>query len=295
MDIVKQEFELIDQEVPVKKLDMDSYVYSSVLQNAMYKHIEKCARTCYKSEDKITDDSAKPFVQRMIDSEHYAMLEHGTVYLHFSYTSPVDDSNYIQMVEKEVFYKGNPFSRVNVVRTKSYLTDVYVTTNLRVIVENNRQDDLLYVCAQSENHAKRHTVKFTACIHFYKDTTRHRVFSWAIESTRFCNYIKNKFGHSVTFVQPCWLKPEDQEEFENDCKAMESIYFKWIEKGYHQQEAAYFLCQGTKAEVIMTGFEDDFKHFFDLRADGTTGKPHPCVEELAKPLKENFIKLGWLK
>lgn len=259
----------------------------------LYKQIELAGRTCYRSEDKITEDSAKAFVDRMIKSGHGAMLEHGTVYLK-RYSSKEDN---LKWVEK---YALNPYSRISFgggsIRIDDILYNtVYVTTNLRVLVENDWLNDLKYICEPTESHEKRICVRYTSDIHFYKDCTRHRVFSWAIESTRFCNYIKQKFGSSVTFATPIWLKEEEQEEFEEDLKTIESIYFKWINKGWQPQQAAYFLIQGTKAEIVMTGFASDYNHFFDLRSEiAKTGKPHPTVIELVEPLRQEFIKRGYI-
>lgn len=250
----------------------------------IYKQIELAGRTCYKSEDKITEDSAKDFVERMIQSGHGAMLEHGTVYLAIPY-SPFD-SKY----QEHFKYRNNKYSKISN-DMSPYNSIAYVTTNLRVIVENNWMEDLQYICEPTVHHEKRITVRYTSDIHFYKDTTRHRVFSWAIESTRFCNYLKKKFGASISFLIPCWLKEEEELEFEEDLRTIESIYFKWINKGWQAQQAAYFLIQGTKAEIIMTGFVSDYKHFFDLRSElATTGKPHPTVVELVEPLRQEFIK-----
>lgn len=171
----------------------------------------------------------------------------------------------------------------------------YVTMNYRHIIENGWMDDLKYICEPTEYHEKRICVRYTSDIHFYKDITRHRVFSWAIESTRFCNYIKSRFSSSVSFIAPIWLKEDEQEEFEEDLKTIESIYFKWINKGWQPQQAAYFLIQGTKAEIIMTGFASDYNHFFDLRSEvAKTGKPHPTVVELVEPLRQEFIKRGYI-
>lgn len=223
----------------------------------------------------------------MIKSQHYAMLEHGTVYL------KIPHNPFSSIGSPVMKYRYNPYSRV----TNDYPTkpnDAYVTTNYRVLVENGWLNDLKYLCEPTEFHEKRVTVRFIADIHFYKDTTRHRVFSWAIESTRFCNYLKEKFGMSVSFMKPTWIKEEDIQELEEDCKTIESIYFKWINKGYQAQHAAYFLPQGTKAEVIMTGFVSDYNHFFDLRAKGTTGAPHPDVKALVEPLMCEFKKRDWI-
>lgn len=278
MRLCKPHFEILEQQPGI---------------DGIYKQIELAGRTCYKSEDKITEDSAKGFVDRMIKSGHGAMLEHGTIYLK-RYSSKEDN---LVWVEK---YALSPYSRISYgdgsTRIDGTLYNtVYITTNLRVLVENDWIDDLKYICEPTKFHEKRICVRYTSDIHFYKDCTRHRVFSWAIESTRFCNYTKQKFSSSVTFATPIWLKEEEQEEFEEDLKTIESIYFKWINKGWQPQQAAYFLIQGTKAEIIMTGFASDYNHFFDLRSEiAKTGKPHPTVVELVEPLRQEFIKRGYI-
>lgn len=274
MKLIKPSYEILEQSSGLK---------------GIYKAIEVAGRTCYHSESKITEDSAKGFVDRMIKSGHRAMLEHGTVYLRVPYSEAYSnlptDSNWV-----EDNYSMNPYSVV-----KGDGEDYYITSNYRVLVEQGWLDDLKYLCEPTEYHEKRICVRYTSDIHFYKDITRHRVFSWAIESTRFCNYIKSRFGSSVSFVAPIWLKEEEQGEFEEDLKTIESIYFKWINKGWQPQQAAYFLIQGTKAEIIMTGFASDYNHFFDLRSEiAKTGKPHPTVVELVEPLREEFIKRGYI-
>lgn len=280
MKLIKPKFEILEQ---LSGLD------------GMYKMIELAGRTCYKSEDKITENSAKGFVDRMVKSQHFAMLEHGTVYLEIPCYA--DDST-SHIVYK---YLKNKYSVVHdkygiISDMFQFDSTAYITTNLRVLIENGWMDDLKYICEPTEYHEKRICVRYTSDIHFYKDITRHRVFSWAIESTRFCNYIKQKFGSSVSFITPIWLKDEEQEEFEEDLKTIESIYFKWINKGWQPQQAAYFLIQGTKAEIIMTGFASDYNHFFDLRSEiAKTGKPHPTVVELVEPLRQEFIKRGYIK
>lgn len=281
MRLIKPSFEIIEQQAGLE---------------GMYKQIELAGRTCYKSEDKITEDSAKGFVERMIKSGHGAMLEHGTVYLKIDRkTCKLEGAN-PDFTIGDLLH--NPYTKCNIINGNSnkvldYV--IYITTNYRVIVENDWMFLLQYICEPTEYHEKRVCVRYTSDIHFYKDCTRHRVFSWAIESTRFCNYIKQKFGSSVSFATPIWLKDEEQEEFEEDLKTIESIYFKWINKGWQPQQAAYFLIQGTKAEIIMTGFISDYKHFFDLRSEiAKTGQPHPTVVELVEPLRQEFIKRNYI-
>lgn len=271
MELIKPSWEILEQESGI---------------DGIYKAIERAGRTCYKSEDKITENSAKPFVDRMIKSGHGAMLEHGTVYLAMPMEAiiPIEANGWGK-------YTKNPYSKGFKVCEVNGQRRVAVTTNLRVLVENDWLGDLQYICEPTEYHKRRVCVRYTSDIHFYKDITRHRVFSWAIESTRFCNYMKQKFGSSVSFAIPIWLKEEEELEFEEDLRVIESLYFKWIKKGWQPQQAAYFLIQGTKAEIVMTGFISDYKHFFDLRSEiAKTGKPHPTVVELIEPLRQEFIK-----
>ena len=248
----------------------------------VYKQIEKVGRVCYKSEDKITEDSAKPFVDRMIKSGHGAMLEHGTVYLKFTAIIHSFGRGYLGGLK----YRDNLYSKV--VLSKEDTTQ-YVTTNLRVLVENGWLEDLKYICEPTQYHERRVTVHFTADAGVMREFFRHRVFSMAQESTRYCNYLRDKFSNSITVIYPSWLKEEEELEFEEDMRVIEELYFKWLNKGWAAQQARVFLPLGVKAEAVMTGFTSDFKHFFDLRARGTTGAPHPQAKELAEPLMKEFI------
>lgn len=262
----------------------------------IYKIIEQAGRTCYKSTDKITEDSAKKFVEMLNVRHHLSVYEHGTVYLKINF-------NYIDISEKYdipilpdiiLKYVNNKYTKTVIIENLDNYT-AYITTNYRAIVENKWEDDLQYLCEPTEYHEKRVTVHFVSDIHFYKDITRHRPMSYAIESTRFCNYIKERFGGSISFATPIWLKEEEELEFEEDLKVVENLYFKWIKKGWQPQQAAYFLIQGTKADIVMTGFISDFMHVFDLRTSkATTGKAHPSVIELFDPLYEEFIKRGYI-
>ena len=249
----------------------------------IYKQIELCGRTCYKSEDKITEDSAKGFVDRMIKSTHTAMLEHGTVYL----THPVE---YITTHRNNFStrYSKNPYSKITV----DDFGTRYITTNLRVLVENNWLADLQYLCSPTEFHEKRYTFRFTTDREVSHQTVRERVMSFAQESQRFCCYLKEKFGMSVTFIQPAWIKPFDQKEFEEDLKVIEQIYFKWLNKGYKAEEARYFLINGTKTEIIVTGFASDWRYMMDLRFFEKTGKVSPNMRDLIHKVQASMQEAG---
>ena len=285
MKLIKPSFEILEQGSSIDDI---------------YKHIELCGRTCYKSNDKITKDSAKPFVNGMINSKHFAMLEHGTIYLKFFYNKNICERCNRTIPNKLLDdYINNEYSIVHYNKNT-----VYVTTNFRVLVENNWLSDLQYICNPTEFHEKRISVRFISNIHFYKDLTRHRKMSYAIESTRYCNYTKDKFGNELTFIQPCWIDEEyipgnyDRSDefimFTELLENVESTYNFLINSGWKAQQAATILPQATKAEIIVTGFAKDWKYIFDLRAVGTTGKPHPQMEELMIPLMKEFINRKYI-
>lgn len=294
MRIVKPSFEIWEQPAGLE---------------GVYKQIEKVGRVCYKSEDKITEDSAKPFVDRMIKSGHGAMLEHGTVYLKFTTIIHSFGRGYLGGLK----YKDNSYSKVVLSKED---TAQYVTTNLRVLVENNWLDDLQYLCESTEYHEKRVCVRFICDRGVSHEFVRHRVMSFAQESTRYCNYSKDKFGNELTFIKPCWLDiptgqyvywdgdwcdidkmkiqlPEgehkDIDAFLWTLNNAETYYTLLINSGWKPQEARAILPNSLKTELVVTGFTSDWNHFFDLRARGTTGAPHPQAKELAEPLMKEFV------
>ena len=278
MKLIKSSFEILEQAPGIQ---------------GVKKQIELAGRTCYKSEDKITDTSCEEFVSRMVNSGHGAMLEHGTVYLNIPCKLSYNDYNDIEWIATAGHipyedYEENKYTKVNLVKQHRYAVEanLYVTTNYRVMVENEWLNDLQYQCEPTEYHERRITVKFICDRGVSHEFVRHRVSSFAQESTRYCNYVKSKFGMSVTFTQPDWIKEEDQSEFEEDCRIMEALYFKWINKGYKAQEARYFLATGVKTELVVTAFISDWEHFFKLRCHSTA---HPDARALAIPLKDEFI------
>lgn len=270
----------------------------------VYKQIEGAGRVCYKSEDKIAEGTAKAFVDRMIASGHGAMLEHGTVYLKCK-TEVINRYIHPEDGEEEDFNKLEKYEYNSYSVTNDDGIYLYVTTNLRVLVENDWLDDLQYICEPTEFHEKRITVHFVCDRGVSHEFVRHRVFSFAQESTRYCNYSKDKFGNELTFIQPCWLDDERLKLYGpyhtviRD-KSLESIfiaslnnaekdYIDLIDLGWKPQEARAVLPNSLKTELVVTGFVSDWNHFFDLRARGTTGAPHPQAKELAEPLMKEFI------
>lgn len=272
----------------------------------VYKQIERAGRVCYKSEDKITEDSAKKFVERMVKSGHGAMLEHGTVYL------------FLTMSSRQQYFKycSNPYSVANSTGEAEKGTwNGFVTTNYRVLVENGWEEDLEWQCEPTEHHEKRITAKFICDRGVSHEFVRHRVFSFAQESTRYCNYSKDKFGKECTFIIPSWLglskgsytydypsgftkdgnKWNSEIEFNPFLLSLarsEATYLELIEQGWTPQQARAVLPNSLKTELVVTGFASDWEHFFELR---DAGSAHPQARELAHPLHEEFKNRNLLK
>jgi thymidylate synthase (FAD) len=170
----------------------------------------------------------------------------------------------------------------------------YVTMNYRHIVENNWLDDLQYICEPTEDHYLRLCMKFNTSIGVSREGNRHRTFSIAEQSTRYCNYSKAKFGEEITFVEPAWdMEFLDRDTFISHLSDAESHYMALIDLGWQPQQAREVLPLCTATEVVYTAFVDDWRHFFDLRLRGTTGAPQPNMKEVAELAhKEIREKLG---
>lgn len=298
MKLIKPSFEIWDQEEGLE---------------GIYKQIERAGRVCYKSEDKITEESAPKFVDMLIKRGHTAIVEQGTVYLHICNGLWSEAEKYINNKYSEVEYKlygthdpscdGEDF-------------DAYITTNYRVLLQNDWLDDLKYQCEPTEHHVKRVTVKFVCDRGVSHEFVRHRVFSFAQESTRYCNYSRDKFNNEITFILPPWI--DERQLGEQNSKELliqmgnlsnptysqkdlnelyflfglassEIQYFNLINSGWIAQQARAVLPNSLKTELVMTGTISQWEGFFKLR---DASSAHPQAYELAHPLHEEFIKRG---
>jgi thymidylate synthase (FAD) len=292
MKLIKQSFEITNQEdftlVGIKK------------------HIEKCARVCYKSEDKITDDSYEKFVDNLIKRGHGRCLEFGTVYLKYFWSGRVCDSCNQTWPDKMDKYYINKYSVV-----RRHGNDIYITTNYRVIIENGWEDDLKYLCEPTEYHAKRYTVHFITNRAIMDEFRTHVSLSHLAESTRYCNYSKDKFDNQITFIQPSWIILDKeiapinelcllsgQYDRENpNLRYLASLvdanyaYVSLLNKGWTPQQARDVLPLSVKSELISCGFEDAWANFFYRRC---ANDAHPMARELAIPLREEFLNRKYI-
>ena len=292
----------------------------------IWSHIAKCARVCYQSEPRNNNETDEEFVKRVILRNHsfdeiaenrdlqlklhLSVLEHGTVYLKLPKVSYVAE-----------FYKAEPHSKTYIDYIESNKPSVYVTTNIRVIVEHGRINDLQYICAPTEHHYLRTTFNIITDIGVARELARHRTHSISEESTRYCNYSKDKFGNEVTFIIPNWasvyyadgsIKIDNintnliynvttndtqplygnkaTKDFLIGLYRVENIYFQLINNGYTPQQARQILPISTKVQTVHTAFDIDWFEFIELRADACSGSVHPNMKVIATKIKDLMNK-----
>lgn len=291
----------------------------------LYRHIERCARVCYKSEDKITDDSYKRIVDMLLTNGHLSCIEHGTVYL--TIPAYLHDQDYASNEERKQandlinFYINNPYSRVYI-----KLNTAYVTTNLRVLVENNILEESLKFMDDrpTEFHAIRVTVHFISDISVNRSLNRHRLNSVSEESTIYCNYARAKFGKELTISKPVWLSDEDiskacdkivgksgsyEYNYLKIARALdrghdldykwspvqywlsanimaEFFYMRLIALGWSSKQARTVLPLDTKSELVHTAFIDEWLNLFYWRGQ----EDHPQTVDIIKQLQALFVK-----
>lgn len=299
----------------------------------VYEMIEKAGRNCYQSEP-TEGVTSEDFVNKLIKMDHGAMLEHGTMYFDVPLGRIADDSEYMWKTTIIQFFKHNKYSVVKKYRklhridSGSLLSlDHYaITTNYRVFVEQIPWDDLgpmrrskvegwelgldkdyvlSFLCEPNEHHEKRITVKFVTDRGVSAELNRHRTHSIAEQSTRYCNYSKDKFGSEIAVIANDDVKEDNLYgllgvpysgvrkdltaayvwEYAN--KTAQWAYMTLIDLfGWSPQQARRVLPLDTATTIYHTAFESDWKDFMDKRWAGTTGKPHPDMLLITKQLKE---------
>lgn len=285
--------------------------------DAIWKHIARCARVCYQSTPKNNGETDYGFIVRTllkgkdvvnknyynIKTCHLSVFEHGTVHL-----------KYRLFMAKDTV-RANRFINNRYSKTKEDDGYLYVTTNMRVLIENNWMNELEFIdtTPNCPYYYERVTVNFITDIGASRELNRHRVNSVSEESTRYCAYDKGKFGNGITVAKLPWIPDVDSdgqcystgfygddEVFDENyiqghyCECWTAIdwflyglqvcdlvYRKTRELGWTAQQAREILPLNTKTQVVHTAFVDDWQHFIDLRSNGVSGVPHPMAKELA--------------
>ena len=277
----------------------------------MLKHIERCGRVSYKSEDRITDDSYKEFVNRMLVNHHLSVLEHGSVYLKI----PIRAETFYRIDS----YKNNPYSKAKINQEPDDWY-YYISTNYRVLIEHDWLDDLKYLCEPTEYHEKRFSIHVVTDRGVSAEANRHRVDTVTERSTRYCDYSnEKKFNGQVRVMMPPELKDKAQafqesesgmELFKDYCKdiasgmyenkslfdefdawmfanlACEFSYKRLRELGWTAQQARRVLPLDLETEMVHTAFKSDWDHFLELRC---APNAHPDMQIMANKIKEIIL------
>lgn len=274
------------------------------------KKIEYVGRTCYKSTDKITDTSAIIFYNNLIARGHFAMIEHATFcfQVNASLYDQLRSYSFLNRTVEEFsdgrmryLISGN-LRAINETQETSLLSVLYHTNPRYAYIFGDKanlvcdytlpEDSIKLVDIDSLEDIQREayfthkyfTFKFTCDRGVSHEIVRHRPASFAQESTRYCNYTKDKFGKELCFIYPTGYDNWDEESktiLHTTFKFIEEGYFSLIDSGKTPQQARAILPNGLKTEVIMTANAKEFDHFFDLRSRGTTGSPHPDMKVVA--------------
>lgn len=287
-----------------------------------YEFIEKVGRTCYKSEEYITEGSAEKFVAGLVKREHMAMLEHETIYLEvnsefmldffrndmFSEDESLRFFNYSNLENGAYILSGSFRSFYDLFKKGYGNTNVSVPFLVKTLRERHplvfgvfednsfyfEKDYKITVLKRQEFIDKYHLYKevmFKHLTHTFlfvcdrgvsHEFVRHRDASFAQESTRYCNYSKDKFGNAITIIDPCfWDKTSELYcDWESAMSVAEQYYFDLIEKGATPEQARTVLPNSLKTELIVTATEEEWQHIINLRFLGTTGAPHPQIKEV---------------
>ena len=336
----------------------------------VYEFVELAGRTCYKSTDLISEGSAIKFAQRLKQSGHWAMLEHGQIYIGLTYDmldsfivellnndftlidGELNENDDVvnrtsipalkffnitwmeeflaEQVSKQLFsgsfrsflslyaiYNSDPKFYTAIGNILYFLAESYPDlfdkpkgfeideeyNNFELIdpdcIEQwiiDEYGDLAEKEGLDINSILRkhitHTVLFTCDRGVSHEFVRMRLCSFAQESTRYCNYSKDKFGNEITVIKPCFWD-ENSEEYaiwKESCEESEKNYFKLIDKGAKAQEARSVLPNSLKTELIITTNEDEWQHIVNLRYHGTTGAPHPQMVESMTCIYDTLVE-----
>ena len=301
MKLIKQSFEILEQK---------DFTIKGIKQ-----FVERCARVSYKSEDRMTDTSYEKFVNMLESRGHDRPLEFGTVHLKMTQS------------DFQVFILSlltiDMLNNIWIKYTKAG-DIVYITTNYRYYLDiakclpNVKE---YFTEEDNEYYPKRYTVHMILDRGVMDEFRTHVGLSHLAESTRYCNYSKDKFNNEVTFVIPSWMDfpeisidlgnydktsvrskdgnvhiidtrpPYVEGDFIRSLCEAESNYLSIVRNGWTPQQARSVLPLGIKSELISCGFEDAWTNFMRRR---DAKDAHPMAQEIAKPMHKEFIERGFI-
>ena len=298
-------------------------------ENDPFKMIELAGRTCYKSEDKITNDSALKFVKALLKNGHFAMIEHAVLTFRLTsenkevldkYASVLDEDDFIRVTFEPEFGRLLVSADVRAILQRNWYDPIYKATiekypdfaliiypgddKLSIEFLNNIEAEIVdakKIKDLTEDEFYNHvslSARFITDRGVTHEIVRHRLFSFAQESTRYCNYSKEKFGGHLTFC-----KPATYDEWSENKKTCFNNFLLGVDDCYNYltsdkddsltpQIARAVLPNCLKTEIVVTGPAGEWKHFFNLRSKGVSGTPHPDmkkVADIAKTKMNNYL------
>ena len=286
MKLIRQSFEILEQKD-----------FSLI---GIKKFIERCGRVCYKSEDRITDDSYEKFVNMLVKRDHARPLEFGTVHLKIS-SGMLFDKFLQDLVDCKLY---NPAW----IKYKELPEYTYITTNYRHYLQIIKKCPYIaeYFTEQDNcYYPSRYTVHMVLSRGVMDEFRTHVSLSHLAESTRYCNYSKDKFDNQVTFIIPNWCNSlkegseqnyppfeinEDEIIFMDALQNAQNSYLSLLKLGWTPQQARDVLPLSVKSELISCGFKDAWENFFYRRC---ANDAHPMAREIAIPLQKRFKELGY--
>ena len=271
-------------------------------QQDVITHIAKCARVCYANEkNENSYDKDEALVKRLIESGHVSMLRHGTLYYIVPLEIFKDKINVSGQAIKHFIDFNINNSYIYRVYDAKY---VYISTNKQFIKENPCKALKLYAVTPERffeydvtKPIRRFTFYLTTQISTTRELNRVSPNNIAEQSTRYCNYSKDKFENEIKFCKPHWYDNADvytKNIYECSLKGAEFDYFELLDKGLLPQDARGALPLDTASKVIYTYTFKEWCDIIDKRYHGTTGKPHPNAKIIIGMVLDKFKEMGYI-
>ena len=272
-------------------------------QRDIVTHIARCARVCYaneKNENSYEKDEA--LVKRLIESGHISMLRHGTLY----YIVPLEifkDKYDLsgQAIKHFIDFNINSPYIYKVYDAKY----VYISTNKQFIKENPCKYIKFYAVTPERffeydvtRPIRRFTFYLTTQISTTRELNRASPNNIAEQSTRYCNYSKDKFENEIQFCKPHWYDDADayrKNLYIGFLNSGESHYFKLLNDGLLPQDARGVLPLDTASKVVYTYTFEEWINIINKRYYGTTGKPHPNAKIIIGMVLDKFKEMGYIE
>ena len=279
--------------------------YEVLEEPKISRKIERIARICYKSEGLIGEGTDVKMIRSLVNRKHLAMLEHGDLCFRANLELRLSQIEsclisgnlraWMETLEQIAETCGIFFSwfagYVSRALEIPELWETYLERKdlTRPSIQDRAELVIHFKQLNREERLIHETLSviFTADRGFSHELVRMRPCSFAQESTRYCNYSKDKYGNEITVIRPVWWEQWTQQERDFWLTAMkqaENSYLSMTKAGVPAQAARGVLPHSVKMDICCTAALQEWHHIFQLRACDATGPAHPQMKELMCPL-----------